>query len=647
VLQTYQELDTSVVNVNAVSAGQQAEWDWSLDPAGTSANSTYYFRVVKSDGNALDTYSVYPKIHIGAPTLNQEAYRWFANANSTDVGSTLAAQNTAATAPAQGTAFRLRTLVHVSTRQLETDMPTVKLQFAARSGTCDTAFAGETYADVATGSGAIRYYNNAAPADGATATSNANDPSAGHTKVMQSYEEANNASVVSAIPAGQDGVWDFALVDFSAGTGSVYCFRIVRADGTPLDTYTTVPQLSISTAPNTPTSLAQKTTGDALLSTGSWHNSQTVRFTATASDTDNPDTLYLCVEKKALGVAFTNTEDGCGTGVAYSGAPVALAVDIASITDATEYHWQARIKDAGGLYSAWASYDVNLESAGDFGIDTTAPSTGTVYDGAGAAVDASFNDGSLSSLSANWAGFSANVSGMSHYEYSIGTTPAAIDIKAWTNNGTTTSVTAGSLTLRTNQLYYVNVRMIDNAGNISAVVSSNGQVVAPTLTSSVGATTITFDRLTTANSHTSTKSLSVTTSTNAYGGYVVRSYATGSMTGANGSIGWFNGGSYASPDTWQVADRGVGYTSSDTLIQGVNKFQAATCPGGTALGAPGCFAPFSTTGPGDIVMDHASGVAGTPITNESFTLTLRIAVDPTHAAGTYGMTIVVATTATY
>ena len=110
---------------------------------------------------------------------------------------------------------------------------------------------------------------------------------------------------------------------------------------------------------------------------------------------------------------------------------------------------------------------------------------------------------------------------------------------------------------------------------------------------------------------------------------------------------FFDGGSYASPDSWQAADRGFGYTSDDTSVQGVNKFQAATCPGGSTLVAPGCYAPFTTTAPGDVVADHDSGVTGTPISNETFTMTYRFTVNADHPAGTYAVVAVLSNTATY
>lgn len=273
---------------------------------------------------------------------------------------------------------------------------------------------------------------------------------------------------------------------------------MVKSDGSAIATPGVVPEittLTTNTAPTIPASLVQKKTDDTVIPTGDWINATSVKFTATISDPDASDTLQLCVEKDILATSFSNTEDLCGSGVAYSGTPVAASVTIPSITDANEYHWQARVKDAGGLYSTWVSYDVNLETARDFGIDTTAPTGGTVFDGTSAGVDASFNDGSLSSLSANWSGFNAGASGLLRYEYSIGTTAGGTDIRGWTNNTTATSVTATGLTLQTSQMYFVNVRALDNAGNTQTSVSSNGQLVAPDLSFSVSPSTLTFANL--------------------------------------------------------------------------------------------------------------------------------------------------------
>ena len=136
------------------------------------------------------------------------------------MGTALAAQDTAATLGSAGAAFRLGTLLHITgTGGLSASGQNFKLQFAQQSGTCDTAFSGETYADV-TAATVIAYNNNATPADGADLTDNANDPEHNcpscHTNVNQDYEHLNNfTNSVAAIPAGQDGKWDFSLKDNS------------------------------------------------------------------------------------------------------------------------------------------------------------------------------------------------------------------------------------------------------------------------------------------------------------------------------------------------------------------------------------------------------------------------------------------------
>jgi hypothetical protein len=63
--------------------------------------------------------------------------------------------------------------------------------------------------------------------------------------VNQDYEEANNfTNSVAAIPAGQDGKWDFALEDNNAPSSTSYCFRVVKSDNSELDFYTSIPEIT-------------------------------------------------------------------------------------------------------------------------------------------------------------------------------------------------------------------------------------------------------------------------------------------------------------------------------------------------------------------------------------------------------------------
>jgi len=188
------------------------------------------------------------------PAFNQSAYRFFNNADSTNVGTALAAQDTAATLGATGAAFRLRMLLHVADNNLEISGQAFKLQFVGKgTGTCAAPTGGTpaAYTDV-TAATVIAYNNNATPADGATLTANASDPThGGDTVVNQTYEELNNFTNPTAINNGQDGNWDFALVDTGAAASTAYCFRVVKDTGTVLDTYLVYPE--ITTAPLVPT----------------------------------------------------------------------------------------------------------------------------------------------------------------------------------------------------------------------------------------------------------------------------------------------------------------------------------------------------------------------------------------------------------
>ncbi len=176
----------------------------------------------------------------------QQSYRFFDNDDSTNVGSSLEAIDTAGTLGAAGDAFRLRLLTRVDGGNLFTSSEEFTLQFAEMVGTCDTSFTGEVYADVTT-STLIAYNNNTTPADDDTLTANVEDPTDGaRTIVNQSYKEDNDVTNnVGAITQGQTGKWDFALIDNGAPEDTHYCFRLVYADtGNPIETYTVIPEIT-------------------------------------------------------------------------------------------------------------------------------------------------------------------------------------------------------------------------------------------------------------------------------------------------------------------------------------------------------------------------------------------------------------------
>lgn len=201
-----------------------------------------------SNGGAKHSGILYYIYQLDVPNFDQVVWKWFGNYNGTEVNMALANQNASTTLASSGDQFRLRLLIHVTNGSSTEDI--FKLQFATSTvGGCDTSFSGETYYDVSPSAGYIRFYDNASPADSDLLTSTTTDPTHGSdTIVNQTYEEANNFTVTSTIVIGNDGKWDFSLVDNSAPADTTYCFRVVKFDNTLLDTYTEIPEIQTASA---------------------------------------------------------------------------------------------------------------------------------------------------------------------------------------------------------------------------------------------------------------------------------------------------------------------------------------------------------------------------------------------------------------
>ena len=189
--------------------------------------------------------------------LEQVAYRWFANDNSTDVGRAGGA-STPITAPKEGTPIRLRLLFHVNGSDLASSGTTTKMQLGEKpGGGCSAA----TFGDVG-GLTDITWIDNSVPTDGTALTFNTEDPrhaatTSSHAVINQTYNESNNFSnTQGAVDAGADMLFDFAFsvsttsTDISAKGGKTYCFRAVQAAGGSLafeggGGYTVYPELTI------------------------------------------------------------------------------------------------------------------------------------------------------------------------------------------------------------------------------------------------------------------------------------------------------------------------------------------------------------------------------------------------------------------
>ncbi len=322
------------------------------------------------DSSSVDDLFGNTVVDLTPPTFAESAYRLFTNANSTDVGSALATQDTAATLASSGSAFRLRLLLHIGGDGAKTSFTNFKLQFAQRSGTCDTSFSGETYADV-TGSTVIAYKDNATPSDGASLTANASDPThSSDTIVNQTYEELNNfTNSVAAIGSGKDGKWDFSLFDNGATAGTNYCLRAVKSDGTTLTSYSVVPEII--------TAAASDTTAPAAVSnlalSGATASSMTVSWTAPGDDnsTGTATTYDLRYSTSLI------TSGNFSSATQVTGEPTpslagsSESMSVTGLSAATTYYFALKTSDEASNTSTISNVPNATTSAAP---DTTAPS---------------------------------------------------------------------------------------------------------------------------------------------------------------------------------------------------------------------------------------------------------------------------------
>jgi hypothetical protein len=164
-------------------------------------------------------------------------------------------------------------------------------------------------------------------------------------------------------------------------------------------------------------------------------------------------------------VGWTSTAAGTVTGVTCSGL---------SLTIGTTYYFTVKAENGVNMQSAATSSDGQwVEDVND----TTPPyNIATVNDGTGQDIDTT---SSTTELSANWTESSDPETGISRYDYAIGTTQGGTDILGWTStsNGTVTGVTENGLSLSVGVMYYFTVKAVNGVGLESMPASSDGQCV--------------------------------------------------------------------------------------------------------------------------------------------------------------------------
>ena len=76
---TYEETSPSEFIPYDINPSEVAEWDWVIESTNPTVNSNYCFRMVRSTGNELVTYSVYPEVETAGPPLAPTLISFFDN----------------------------------------------------------------------------------------------------------------------------------------------------------------------------------------------------------------------------------------------------------------------------------------------------------------------------------------------------------------------------------------------------------------------------------------------------------------------------------------------------------------------------------------------------------------------------------------
>lgn len=181
--------------------------------------------------------------------------------------------------------------------------------------------------------------------------------------------------------------------------------------------------------------------------------------------------------------------------------------------------------------------------------------------------------------------------------------------------------------LSPNTTYYVRAKSVK--GNFSesawSPATSGVATVNPSLTFSLSSNAITFNNLNAGNAYTDTsKSTTLTTSTNAYNGYTVYAKELQSLTGPDSTTIPDYSSPNSTPTSW--SGNGFGYTTSDTNLSGsggANRFSTGSK-----------YAGFLTTGSGDPVADNT-----TAVTNDAFTISYRVTTSSIQQPETYQNTV--------
>ena len=306
--------------------------------------------------------------------------------------------------------------------------------------------------------------------------------------------------------------WD-AATDADSGI-SGYQYAIGTSAGgtqtvnwTSLGNVTTVTQTGLTlTAGQTYYVTVRSVNGAGLNSAGTSSNGQTVQTTDVTPPSTPPavrdgvgadiSTTSSTTQLSANWDASTDNESGISgyqyaIGTSAGGTQTVNWTSLGNVTTVTKsgltlsvgqtYYFSVQAVNGVGLTGSATN------SNGQTVVDTTPPSApANVRDGVGADISTT---SSTTQLSANWDAATDAESGISGYQYAIGTTVGGTQTVNWTSLGNVTTVTKSGLTLSVGQTYYFGVQAVNGSGLTGSATNSNGQTVVDTTPPSAGHST--------------------------------------------------------------------------------------------------------------------------------------------------------------
>ena len=303
------------------------------------------------------------------PSYTQNSFRWYANlatsttpidpwpAGVSDLSENEAIDSTN-TPVRSGDVVRLRMQlgIQVSTSTSQA----FKMQFGSSTvGSTCASIPIWTDVGVSTSSVEWRGYDNASLADGATLSSS----TLSGTNVVESYQENNpSTSTPNQIGIGQNGEWDFALQQNNAYPNALYCFRMVKSDGTQLFAYTTYPSATTNNSPDAPT-LNSPFNNEAASSTlplftfsGTDPELDTITYQIQIDDDSAFGSVNVDKNSATNGSQFDDLTTSSGKDPFVAGDEMQFHLT-APLTNNTTYYWRVRGKDPAGsnAYGVWST----------------------------------------------------------------------------------------------------------------------------------------------------------------------------------------------------------------------------------------------------------------------------------------------------